>query len=110
MADREAKIRVALDGSDEAAAGFDRVGGASESAGQRIRSALGGAVRDVGRSIAGLATESLKLVTSMGGMSMGQAVEEAKRLDMTITRLALGSRRSFADMKSDIRGLSLSTL
>lgn len=110
MSDKEATVRLGLEGEDEIARGAERLTSSFGSVGEKIRSSVGGAVSVVGRGVAGLIQDSVRLATAMNTISLGQAVEQSKQLDSSFTRFSIGARRGLADIRQEIRGASLRSL
>lgn len=109
-AEAQATLRVGLEGDAEVVRGGQRIEDSWTRTGDRLRSSVGGAVREVGRGMAGLAQDALRVATAMHSISLASLVEESKRLDSGFTRFSIGARTNLQQLKQDFRGASLRTL
>src|SRR4051812_3686387 len=104
-----AEVRLGATGADEAIRAAEDVRGAYVRAasgisdawqglGGRITGAVGGAIRSVGSSVSTLAQDSIRLATALGNVSLARAVEQARALDETVGRMAIGRGVQLADL------------
>lgn len=109
-AEAEATLRLGLEGDDEVVKGGERINLTYSRMGERLKSAVGGAVREVGRGFAQLAQDAVRVATAMQGLSLAQTVEQAKALEFAYTRVGIAGKRSMEDVKKEIRETSKYTL
>ena len=109
-AEAEATLRLGLEGEDEVVKGGERIDLTYSRMGERLKSAVGGAVREVGRGFAQLAQDAVRVATAMQGLSLAQTVEQAKALEFAYTRVGIAGKRSMEDVKKEIRETSKYTL
>src|SRR4051812_34802368 len=110
-----AEVRLGATGSDDVVRAAEDIetayvrsargiGEAFQGTGSKISSALGGAVRDVGRGIATLAQDSIRLATAFGNLSLAHAVDSARQLDDQLGRIVVSRGIQFTDLSAKLAG------
>jgi hypothetical protein len=104
--EKEATVRARLDGVDEVASGFNKIGQSGSSAGATISKGFvsaGGAIKDAVQSVvSGLG----HVVTAAGAINFAGAVAQTHQLEDSVARVAVASRRGFQSVGEVVNDLS----
>lgn len=100
-----AEIEASLTGLPAVLAGLQALAKELGSVGATLNDKLGGAPKKVIENLKAVTTEGLRAAGVLGKISLGKAVDEAKRFDQTTTHLSLNAKTSVTDLQSRFKGL-----
>jgi hypothetical protein len=104
--EKEATVRARLDGVDEVASGFNRIGQSGSSASSTIGGgfkAAGGAIKD---AVQGVISDLGHVVTAAGAINFAGAVAQAHQFEDVVARMGAASRTSFRSVGEVVNDLS----
>lgn len=108
--DKEAKVKVGVEGADEAASAANKVGSAWKQAGGSVASGFKTAGQAVGREIQQIGSDVLRTVTVMRTLSMGEAIRSAHTYREAVTRFGVAAGESVGKAKRSFDEVSKATL
>lgn len=116
-----AEVRLGASGADDVIrtaedvrAAYERaadgVGNAWQNVGSKITGAVGGAIKSIGGSIGTLATDSIRLATAMGNISLARAVDSARQFDEQLGRITASRGIGLAELNTRLTATSKNIL
>ena len=110
MATEKARIEAELVGGQQVEQGAARMDAALGKVGATASSKLGGALKTVGSAIGGLVSDGLRAAGVLQTISLANAVEDAKRLDLATAKLGQSAGVSGSILKSNFDAVEKKTL
>lgn len=87
--DKDLKITAGLDGTDAILTDVGKIKSAWASAGEGIANSVKGAATSITQSLASVGQDALRTVTVMNTISLGEAVQSARKLQDDMARLSI---------------------
>ena len=110
MATEKARIEAELVGGQQVEQGAARMDAALGKVGTTASSKLGGALRTVGGAIGGLVSDGLRAAGVLQTISLANAVEDAKRLDLATAKLGQSAGVSGTLLRNNFDAVEKKTL
>ena len=108
MAEKEARITLAVDGADQSVTAIDRVKGALQSVGG-VSGAVSSAVGSIASSLSQLGQDAVRVVSGVNSINLAAKVEEVRQLDLAVQHLATAGAGNVRDLSSEITAVGKAT-
>jgi hypothetical protein len=110
VAEKQATYKIRVDGDDDLVRAGDRIDQRWSSLGKKLKDGVGGAVKSVAQGMLGLVNDSIRVATAVDTINLGQLVSDTKRLELSYTKFAVGTRQSIGQVKTDAEDLAKALL
>lgn len=105
MAEKQATYKIRVDGDDDLVRAGDRIDQRWSSLGKKLKDGVGGAVKSVAQGMLGLVNDSIRVATAVNTINLGQLVSDTKRLELSYTKFAVGTKSSIARVSKEAEEL-----
>src|SRR5215831_15060785 len=110
MADKEAKVKVGVEGAEEVGRAAEKAVGPWEEAGKRAKSGWKEFGKDVGEGLKQVGSDLIRVATAARAISFAQAVQSSMQYRQETTRTAIATGQSLKAVRSELESISKATL